>query len=541
MGYPDAPVSHVVDRNQDGFGDGSTMGAGSNARASVNKGALRRLQSNPENSTSGGTGRVQHSPRAGGRSEDRTTPMQKHPSEGSPTAGQPTGKTVEVDYVARDEVPPLGPLKQQQKELSRVLAEIETADWPDIFHVVTNIRALSIHHSELLLKSNTAFKQLMKGLLKQVANLRSQVAKNAIIAIGDLCIDLGKNLDGEVGFVASALIKRLCDSSAFLSESCEASLTALIDNCTPTRTLAAFLMSQENRSPGIRGKAARLLVRLVENRAEELKSIYQRDSTAREFDSLFQRIPKLIADNTPEARASGREIVRLLIFSNIISSRDLSAYVPADAIDKAIREASMTNPGSPGPKRSASPTKSTFGRTKSHGRTGSTGGSMDDSEYDSSGVGGASLSPHPPTRPRPGVSNRPDDIDLNGAVSRLGSDGDGGKGSGSPKSRAVGKPSTRKLIDANPELHGLNDMIQAVVGAKNWMDKRDAISKLADVIVRYTSVLVDIFKLDVAMDMIISGLQDGSTKVRPAQHFVLAVCVNYLFLTFVTTVVSAVL
>ena len=56
-------------------------------------------------------------------------------------------------------------------------------------------------------------------------------------------------------------------------------------------------------------------------------------------------------------------------------------------------------------------------------------------------------------------------------------------------------------------------MIQDVIGAKNWMDKRDAITKLADVIIKYTVVLTDIFKLDIAMDMIFSGLQDGSTKV----------------------------
>jgi len=444
----------------------------------------------------GGTSRVQHSPRAGKKAV-AGTPMQEYPDD-SEVGGQSLGKTVEVDYIPRDEVSPCGPPKQQQKEFSRVLSQIETADWPEIFHTITTIRSLSVHHSDLLLKSNTALRQLMKGLLKQVANLRSQVAKNAIIAIGDLCIDLGKALDNEVGFIATALIKRLCDSSAFVSDSCESSLTALIDGCTPTRTLSAFLLSQENRSAGIRGKAARLLVRLVENRAEELKTIYRRDSTSKEFESLFQRIPKLISDHTPEARSSGREIIRVLIFSNLISNRDLEVYVPADVIDKALRESSLAATGNP--KRSISPTKTT-NVARRQSRMGSSGGSLNEAEYDN----GTVLSPHPPIRPRPCV----DGIDTTSAsVSRYSSGGNG-----SPKNKGTKPQSTRKLIDANPELLALNDMIQDVIGAKNWMDKRDAITKLADVIIKYTVVLTDIFKLDIAMDMIFSGLQDGSTKV----------------------------
>ena len=48
---------------------------------------------------------------------------------------------------------------------------------------------------------------IVLGVLKQVDNLRSAVAKNALLTLGDLFQGLGKSMDQEVGLALSYVLK----------------------------------------------------------------------------------------------------------------------------------------------------------------------------------------------------------------------------------------------------------------------------------------------------------------------------------------------
>ena len=57
---------------------------------------------------------------------------------------------------------------------------------------------------------------LVVGVLKHVDNLRSAVAKNALLTIGDMCQGLQRRMDCEVSLVVPTVLKRFGDSSVFL-------------------------------------------------------------------------------------------------------------------------------------------------------------------------------------------------------------------------------------------------------------------------------------------------------------------------------------
>ena len=94
--------------------------------------------------------------------------------------------------------------------MNKTLAALPTADWPDVFLTLNSVRRLGLHHCDLVDKHSHT---LVRDVVKQVANLRSAVAKNAILAIRDLWTGMGRALDVEVGVVVPVLLKRSADTN----------------------------------------------------------------------------------------------------------------------------------------------------------------------------------------------------------------------------------------------------------------------------------------------------------------------------------------
>jgi hypothetical protein len=93
-------------------------------------------------------------------------------------------------------------------ELARTLTSLGKDDWPEIFHTLNSVRRLALHHSALV---EGSAHEIVTAVLKQAENLRSQVAKNALLTVGDLWRGLGRALDAELPLVAPLLIKKYAD------------------------------------------------------------------------------------------------------------------------------------------------------------------------------------------------------------------------------------------------------------------------------------------------------------------------------------------
>jgi hypothetical protein len=93
-------------------------------------------------------------------------------------------------------------------ELARTLTSLGKDDWPEIFHTLNSVRRLALHHSALV---EGSAHEIVTAVLKQAENLRSQVAKNALLTVGDLWRGLGRALDPELPLVTPLLIKKYAD------------------------------------------------------------------------------------------------------------------------------------------------------------------------------------------------------------------------------------------------------------------------------------------------------------------------------------------
>ena len=81
--------------------------------------------------------------------------------------------------------------------MNKTLHSLQTDEWPDIFLTLNSVRRLGLHHTDLDEKHSHTF---IRDVVKQVVNLSSAVAKNAILAIRDLWTGMGRLLDVEVEF-----------------------------------------------------------------------------------------------------------------------------------------------------------------------------------------------------------------------------------------------------------------------------------------------------------------------------------------------------
>eukprot|EP01039_Chlorochromonas_danica_P001542 gene1542-1680_t len=242
------------------------------------------------------------------------------------------GKADAFEYTASAD---LQPLPHPSADLTAAMKGLETQEWPDIFHTLNIIRRAVLHHSPIVLQSG-CLHRLIQLVVKLVGNLRSSVAKNALMTVSDCFQGLKKAMDPEAGLVVPAVLKRCADSSNFLSESAEQALFQMVQNASPGRSLQALLQGVDHKNSSVRAKATAALVILIQQYGGDLE-------LSRDLDMLKSRLNKLLQDSSPETRSNGREIVRILLHSVRISRYDMESFVKSDLLDKAVKEA--VNPG----------------------------------------------------------------------------------------------------------------------------------------------------------------------------------------------------
>jgi len=452
-----------------------------------------------------------------------------------------------LEYLDQSEILPCDNAKTQ---LARVLRGLDTEEWPAIFHTLNTVRQLSLHHQNLVLgTSKTTLHGIFQSVLRHADNLRSQVSKNAILTIADMYVGFGKGLDGEVFGAIGLLTKKCADSATtFVGATAEFSICQVIEHATPSRVLAGLLNCTDNRNPTLRARVSGFLQLLVCTRGNELRG-------SRELDTLKSKLTNMLNDNTPDARAFSRDIVRQLIEQNICSRAELEQRVPADLVTKAL---SMPAQGATSPIRSKpgdmSPSRGGSSRRWAGAAPVKT---LRETEVDAAELtreaGGMSLTlpsndedndeDNDATRLHFGKEhyNTADEDELENSASGLllgGGGGGGGGGSGnkkkkvkrSAKKQAAADPvessndmsgstpsrakasAAKRIIDRNEDLLSLPNHYIALQSSV-WTERRDALTQITDLVAKYMTVLRDASKLNACLDRLLETLEDGSVKV----------------------------
>ena len=434
------------------------------------------------------------------------------------------------------------PCDNAKTELARVLRTLDTDEWPAIFHTLNTVRQLSLHHQNLVLgTSKTTLHGIYQSVLRHADNLRSQVAKNAILTMADMYIGFGRSMDSEVISTMLCLTKKCTDSATvFVGAAAEASICQVIEHATSVRVLTALLNCMDSRNATLRARVSGFLHLLVSTHGSDLRG-------SREIEVLKSKLANMLNDNTPDARAFSRDIVRQIIDQNICSRTELEQRIPLDVVAKAL---SMPANGAMSPIRTKldaqSPARSSFRRAgaaslknsieidRSHdiaaddyrgdmtlnipsddeddevevARRLLENADIDDDGLDDSasghlllsGVGGESKGKKKKIKRSPKkASTDRDPLESSNDMS------------GATPSRAKAS-AAKRIMDRDEDLLSLPDYYVALQ-SNVWTERRDALTQLSDLMIKHMTVLRDASKLNGCLDRLLETLEDGSVKV----------------------------
>uniref|UniRef100_A0A4X2LYQ2 TOG array regulator of axonemal microtubules 2 n=1 Tax=Vombatus ursinus TaxID=29139 RepID=A0A4X2LYQ2_VOMUR len=199
------------------------------------------------------------------------------------------------------------PLSNPELVLMNAFQWLESNDWQMKQKGLVSIRRLAICHPEVLAER---LHDVSLAVMREVTNLRSKVSRLAISTLGDLFCTMKKNMDPEAEEVARCLLQKMGDTSEFIQTAADRSLGAMVENVTPSRSLAALTTGGvHHRNPLVRKCTAEHLCNVLEQIGAEKLLSGTRDST----DTLIQILVKLAQDSNKETRLYGRKMINSLM------------------------------------------------------------------------------------------------------------------------------------------------------------------------------------------------------------------------------------
>ncbi|KAL0232190.1 hypothetical protein PCE1_003186 [Barthelona sp. PCE] len=210
-----------------------------------------------------------------------------------------------VEEMHYDDLPELrdarGLVMQAMHEMNLPLKE---QNWKSVFHGVTNIRCVLKHEPGMLKNQLT---DVIKCLVQQTQNLRSTICKNAVVALGEMCMAYQRRVDQFVDPILRALLRKVAEGgSSFISEEADHSLQLLIENCSPSRVFLSLFNGIKTKSSQVRSKIALCIDRCILQVGEEIES-YQH------FSRLINITSRLFVDSSQDCRAFSRKCFMSLI------------------------------------------------------------------------------------------------------------------------------------------------------------------------------------------------------------------------------------
>lgn len=141
-----------------------------------------------------------------------------------------------LTYLGKEDLTPIeGNLDAAIKAMNQ---DLKNDDWQKQFEGLNLARRLSQHHTTALTTSSQFnLHSTISDILKHIDSLRSNVSKNALIALNEICQTIKKGLDSEVDTILLRLIKKSNDTSQFISEEVRKCLVSLSQNCSDTKVI----------------------------------------------------------------------------------------------------------------------------------------------------------------------------------------------------------------------------------------------------------------------------------------------------------------
>ncbi|KAK0153011.1 TOG array regulator of axonemal microtubules protein 1 [Merluccius polli] len=231
------------------------------------------------------------------------------------------------------EPPELRPFSKPELAMTQSFRLISSDDWEKKIEGLTFLRSLAQYHVDTL---QTRLHDVCLALVQEVKNLRSGVSRVAVCTLGDLYSRLQRAMDQELEGTARALLHKAAESNAFIRQDVDAALGHMVQHCTPTRCVNAFLVGGlSHLNAAVRKCAAQHLADLLEKVGVARLLSGGKDVT----DRILPAVVKLAQDSSQEARHVETTVTsfawyfgrRMLLFLSSHQDFDkiLEKYIPA--------------------------------------------------------------------------------------------------------------------------------------------------------------------------------------------------------------------
>ena len=332
-------------------------------------------------------------------------------------------------------------------------------------------------------------------------------------------------MDPEILSSSAILIKRLSDSSAFITDSVVNALMLMNQSVSFHRSHSALMNGLENKNAVIRGQCMKLLLHLYQIRGKDAVG-------SPEMDAILKKLGKTARDTSPEARKYSRGLIKELVESELVSKGRMVDVLGEELVKSSLRsDLSLTSTitqrkplnssgllnqtlqpsnglDSPNSFLSTTPLKRSS-LVQGQGSSQSCGQSLSPSP--SISVPKLSLSkvaaPNAPSHPADSILLMVSGVSPRGTSQSMLLQQRGNHQTVAPP------PISKQQQEAIPELVALPSLFQSVSGSKNWQERRDSLTTLCDLMVQHQELYQRANKLEKCLELFLERFEDGSVKV----------------------------
>ncbi|XP_021939380.1 TOG array regulator of axonemal microtubules protein 1 isoform X2 [Zootermopsis nevadensis] len=211
----------------------------------------------------------------------------------------------------------LHPVDKPKEALQQCFMYLDNSEWEVTLQGLKLLMRLMRHHPETI---HTQLHSVIVAVGKQVRNLRSQVARAACQASGELFLSQKRALETDLDELVSSLLHRTADTNRFLRADSNAALDKMIEVISPSRAVAVITgkgISHQNAI--VRTASARLLVSLVSKIGVDKVMSHSGDMR----DKILIAGSNLLTEGSLDTRCFAKQLFRMLsthpTFSPVLS------------------------------------------------------------------------------------------------------------------------------------------------------------------------------------------------------------------------------